>query len=344
MEFDQEQAALARLTTERPRRPDRTARSSGLRIPAVVLSVVALFFPSILQGQEIVREALSSFPADTQQFTYANLDQMRSLSNYPQIHQKLLTSQLRSFEEFLRSGGNDPEKDVDEVVLGWRSQAGLNAGGIFGLAEGRFHPDEAEKYYDRAKLPTTKYADVRLYPFGSTGDRAQLFFGFLSESLGAFGDLSQLKAVLDVRTGARSSLESNATFAGWEAELEGSGAQWGICMGKAAAGHASQWLTFGAQPSVDFSSLLGPVQAVLYRLDFGTDLSIRLSVVCQSGETAAALAKILLLLRDSRQPSATPNASPEVASFLESLEVNANGSRVELSGSAPVGLVGVLNR
>ena len=325
--------------------------ASLLPRPSAISSItlagaIILLVPCPSQSQQIVREAVSSFPNDTQQLTYANLDQMRSLSNYPQMRQRLFTSQLRSFEDFLRSTGNDPEKDVDEVVLGTRVQdatGGGSLGGIFGVAQGRFQPDEAQQYYARAKLPTSEHNNQRLYGFGSSEERSQLFFTFLSGSLAAFGRLSDLKAMLDARAGTRPTLQSNSAFQVWEAELEGSGPQWGVATGKAAAAQASQFLASGIKLPLDLSLLLSPVQAVLYRFDFGSDVSAQISIVCQNLETAAALERVITAWRDSQRSATSADTPPELFSLLQHLEISASGSRVEVSGSAPLSLIGPPN-
>ena len=106
----------------------------------------ALLFPAKIGGQGIARNALSSFPADTHQFVYTNLDQLRDSSQYPKIRQRLFGGQLGSFADFLRSAGANPEKDVDEVVLGWRGAATGNAE-FFGLANGHFEPDQVRGFF-----------------------------------------------------------------------------------------------------------------------------------------------------------------------------------------------------
>ena len=310
--------------------------------------LIALLIPCFGDAQEIVREAFSSFPADTQQLTYTNLEQLRSVAAYPQLRQRLFTTQLRNFEEFLRSTGNDPEKVVDEAVLASRVQAGTNGaagaiGGIFGLAQGRFQPDQAQQYYAQSKLATAEYRGQQLYSFGSGDDRAQLFFAFLSSSLAAFGRLDELKALLDVRDGARPGLQSNTTFAGWESELEGSGPQWGIATGKAAGMRISELAASGTKFPFDFSTLMDPVLAVLYRVDFGSDIATHITVVCKNSDTAGLLGKMLTWWRDSQPSGAAAGMPAEFSGFLQGLEISASGSRVELNGSAPLSLLGALN-
>ncbi len=117
------------------------------------------------------------------------------------------------------------------MVLGWRGQV-TDTVGFFGLAEGRFQPERANEFFARQQLPFRQYADLELYAFGSGEDRADLFFAFLSSPLAAFGRLNDLKALLDVRAGARNPASGLAAFlqelkletSGPRLELSGSGA------------------------------------------------------------------------------------------------------------------------
>ncbi len=293
----------------------------------VVWAAITFFSPALASGQGIAREGLSSFPADTQHWTYSNLAQLRGLPDYPQIRQRLLTRQLQGFEDFLRSMGTDPDKDVDEVVLGWRGQP-IDTSAFFGLAEGRFRPEKAHQFFAQHQLPSRQYAGFELFAFGSGEGRADLFFAFLSSSSAAFGRLNDLKVMLDIHAGLRPALDSDAEFVSWEAELEGSSAQWGIAKGKAAVNQAVPWLAAGGKVPGDLNVILGFVQAVLYRIEWSNGFSTHLSVLCQSPENAAALAQVLTLLQTSGQVTA-----PGSASFLQGLEVQASGSRLEVSAS-----------
>jgi len=82
----------------------------------------------------------------------------------------------------------------------------------FGLAMGRFQPDKFAEAFARAQLPSRQYAGQQLQAFGSGEDPNDIFFTFLNGSTAAFGQLRDLKALLDVRNGDRQALDSNATF------------------------------------------------------------------------------------------------------------------------------------
>jgi hypothetical protein len=300
----------------------------GVLVP--LWAAATLFLSVSAHGQGVAREALRSFPPDTQEFSYSNLAELRSLPNYPQIRQRLFTTQLRGFEEFLRSVGTDPEKDVDEVALGWRGERAETTA-LFGLATGRFEPTRAHEFFTQQQLPSREYAGFELYAFGSGQDPADLFFAFFSSSSAAFGRLGDLKTIIDVHAGTATALDSNADFVAWEAELEGASLQWGIASGKAAANQAEPWL--GGKLPIDPAVLAQHFQAVLYHLEWDNGISTKLTILCQNAEGARALGQVLSLWRDARAARDSP---PSLATFLQGLDIQATGSRVELSGRAPL--------
>jgi hypothetical protein len=296
---------------------------------------MVLVCPAILSAQEFAHEALAVFPADTQQMVYTNLAQLRSSPDYPQLRDHVINQQLRYFQDFLRSVGINPEKDVDEVVLGWRGETSDTAG-FFGLANGRFQPDKVQAYYAQSQLTLLSYAGFDLYAFGSGYDPEDLFFAFLDPARAAFGRLPDLKALLEVRQGSANGLDSSPNFSSWEAELESTAPQWGILSGKAATNLAVPWLYSGSsKPHVDLSAFLAPVRAVLYRVEWDGGFTSHLAIVCRDAQSASAMLTFVKLLQSaSQQPTTDPGGG--VPSIVQSMEASQNGSRVELSASGPV--------
>ena len=294
---------------------------------------IVLTCPGLLCAQQAARVGLASFPADTQQVAYSNFAQLRSSPDYPQIRQHVLYQQLRGFQQFLRSVGVDPEKDVDELMLGWHGQS-LSGSGSFGVAAGRFEPDKVRELFTQTQLPVQSYAGSELFAFGSGADPADTFFTFLDSSLAAFGRLHDLKALLDVREGSADALDTNQGFRSYEAELEGTAPQWGILTGKAAANVAAPWLSGGGKNTIDMTAFLEPVQAVLYRVDCDGGFTTHISVVCKTPESAAGLFQLLNILKSAPVFSAS-GGSPRPASLLQNLDARQNGSRLELSASGP---------
>lgn len=297
-----------------------------------------MIFPSAVSGQSAARDAIANFPADTQQIVYSNLAQLHALPNYQRVRPWIITQQLGTFEGILRSLRTDPEKDIDEVTIGWRDAA---SSAFFGLAEGRFHPEVAHDYFVDRQLPFQQYAGYELYGFGSTSDRDSLFFAFFDSSTAVFGRMSDLKAVLDVRAGGRPGLQSNSDFANAEGELEGTAAQWGIIQGTLAATEAIPFLTGGVKLFADPKALLEPVRVVLYRLDWGDQLFIHLSLLCRDAQSANKLRQALALLHAAPPNSSsgtTSGTAGGVLALLQGLDLQTNGSRLEMSGPVPAAL------
>lgn len=287
----------------------------------------------LLCAQQAASEGFSSFPADTQQVAYSNFAQLRSSPDYPQIREHVLNQQFRGFQEFLRYEGVDPEKDVDEVMLGWNAES-LSGPGSFGVAAGRFKLDKLRDSFLQAGLPVQSYSGFDLLTFGSGTDRADTFFTFLDSSLAAFGPLHDLKAILDVREGSLPALEVNQSFQNYEAELEGSSPQWGILTGKAAANLVVPWLSGGKKATVDLTAFLEPVQAVLYQVDWGGGFTAHIIVVCKTPSSAAGLLQLLNVLKGVPVLSAS-GGTPGPATLLQDVDARQNGSRLELSTSGP---------
>jgi hypothetical protein len=229
--------------------------------------------------------------------------------------------------------GVDPEKDVDELMLGWHGQS-LSGTGSFGVAAGRFETDKMREFFTQTRLPLQSYAGFELFAFGSGADPADTFFTFLDSSLAAFGQLHDLKALLEIREGSGDTLETNQAFRSYEAELEGTAPQWGILTGKAAANVAAPWLSGGRKITIDLTAFLEPVQAVLYRVDWDGGFTAHISVVCKTPEGAAGLLQLLNILKSAPLlPASGGGIRP--APLLQNLDAQQNGSRLELSASGP---------
>ena len=312
-----------------------------IRVIVLVASLLgglgALLFPTPLAADQLPGEALNTFPADTLQVAFTNLAALRSLSIYPQIRQRILNRQLHAFEEFLRPMGIDPEKDIDEVMLGWRGEM-VGPSGFLGMASGRFQPDVIRQYFEHTNLPVREYDGAELYAFGSGSDPNDLFFTFFDNSLAAFGRLADVKAMLDARQGSANALNSNADFVNWQGELDGTAPQWGILNGKSASNLAGLWLAPSGQKNVDLSSLSRSVRTLLYRVQWDSGFSAQIFMVCNTPENAAGFATLMGLLQQAaKQP--TPAGGVPLPPILQSMETHRDGARLELDVSGPAELL-----
>jgi len=300
----------------------------------LLVGASACLFPTPLAADQLPGEALNTFPVDTLQVAFTNMATLRSLSVYPQIRERILNRQLRAFENFLQPMGIDPEKDIDEVMLGWRGEM-VGPSGFLGLAAGRFQPNLIQQYFEKTNLPVRQYDDLNLYAFGSGGDPDDIFFTFLTDSIAAFGRLGDMKAMLDARQGSTNALNANPDFVNWQGELDGTAPQWGILNGKSVGNMAASWLAPSGQKSVDTSSLGRGVRALLYRVQWDTGFSAQLFLVCSTPESAAGFANLLGLLQQAAKQPAAPGAASPLPSILQSIETQRDGARLELDVSGP---------
>lgn len=313
----------------------KAIQQSFLRIAFGGLFLVAAFlFAAPLYAQYAGQDALASFPADTQQMAYTNLATLRSVPQYPLIEAHLMSPQLRNLENLLKSAGIDPDTQVNELVLGWRGQV-HDTTRFFGLAEGTFDPNQVHQFFVNNRMMVQRYSGYDLYAFGSGTTRTDMFFSFIDSSRAIFGRLADIKALIDVRNASRPSLNSNSDFRRWEGQLDGVAPQWGISTGLAAANQAIPWLTQGKKVQVDPSALFGAVKAVLYRVDWGSQIMAHLSILCQNDQAANGFNQLLTLLR-SAQPAVSKNVSPALSQILQNMNVQVNGSRLNLEASTSI--------
>ena len=297
------------------------------------IGIDGVLFPAPLAADQLPGEALNTFPADTLQVSFTNLATLRTLAVYPQIRQRILNRQLRVFEDFLRPMGMEPEKDIDEIMLGWRGET-VGPSGYLGLAAGRFQPTLIQQYIQQTGLPARQYDGADVYAFGSGGGADDLFFTFLDRTLAAFGRLGDLKAMLDARQGSINALNSNSDFVNWQGELEGTSPQWGILNGKSAGNLAGAWLAPSGQKNVDLSSLGHSVRALLYRVQWDSGFSASLFMICDTPETAAGFSNLVGLLQQvSKQPPKAGGMA--LPSILQSIQTQRDGARLELDVSGP---------
>jgi hypothetical protein len=312
----------------------QTDRQTRVLLAAVAIGVAGMgLIPRPLAAEQLPAEALSTFPADTLQVAFTDLATLRSLPAYPQIRQRILNRQLHSFEDFLRPMGIEPEKDIDEVMLGWRGEL-VGPGAYLGLAAGRFQPALIQQYFERTNLPVREYNGADLYAFGSGTDPDDLFFTFFDTSLAGFGRMGDVKAMIDARQGSINALNSNSDFVNWEGELEETAPQWGIVNGKSAANLAGSWLAPSGQKAVNLSSMGRSVRALLYSVQWDTGFSAELTLVCDTPESAAGFATLIGLLQQAASKS-SPGTGPTFPPILQSIEAKRDGNRLKLDVSGP---------
>jgi len=318
------------------------AHAGGRPFAPLILAGLILLFPSLANAQELGETGLRDFPPDTQQVAYLNMAELRSSPNYFAIHRQLFDRRMDEFEMFLRQVGTDGEKDVDEILLGWRGGK-IERENFFGVASGRFDPQHAHDLAADQGVMVVNYHGAELFGFNGGETNSDLYFTFFDGTTAAFGRQTDLKAMVDLHSSDGPALDSNADFVSWENELDSAAPQWGIARGPAAAVQAAPWFEGAGKIPIDPATVMAPIKAVLYRVDWTSGFTAHLSLICQKAENATALAQLIALWKASQQAPPAKGQSG-LAPLFQSLQAQADGTRVELSASGPVEIVGQIIR
>jgi hypothetical protein len=298
-----------------------------LRVRALVgMAVVlgALGTPGELRAQDVVKEALGSFPPETVRVEYSNSAKLRQLPDYKRLRERYLAPQIQKLEKSLAQLGIQ-EGDVDEVALGWGGGAsGLE---LYGLAVGRFNPKAVSSGATQQGLSLAPLAGVNAYCFQP--DAGATCVAVLGDTLGAFGTRSSLGALLNARAGSTASLGSNSRFKTLVDEAPKESPIWGVAVG---AG-VPDWFK-GSMPGqenleLDWSQAFSKVEALSYDVDPADKVRLAIRLECATPAAAASLRQVLDGLK-SFQQMAWQNQHPNQPNPFGAVEVDSTGQRVNL--------------
>jgi len=296
---------------------------------AAVLLPAALLGPTALRAQDLVKDALQSFPTQSVRLEYSNSAKLRKLPDYTVLRQRYLGPQLQKLEKSLSQLGIQ-ESDVDELVLGW--QAGSSGLDLNGLALGRFNSKSVATSAAGAGFSPSPMADQTAYCFGpETTDMCAVVLG---DSEGAFGTRSSLAAMLEARAGRAANLSSNSQFKTLMDEARTEAPIWGVAVGPGVA----DWFK-GSMPGqenlqLDWSQAFATVQALSYRVDAGDKVNLQVRLDCTTTQAASSLRQLLDGLKTFQQ-LAWQNQHPNQPNPFQALEVDSAGQRVNLKLIAP---------
>ncbi|MCL5670460.1 MAG: hypothetical protein M1423_04065 [Acidobacteria bacterium] len=308
---------------------------------SVMVFIAALgISASSVQAQQLGKEALSSFPAGTVQVQYSSPAALRKLPNYDSLRQHYMGAWLKELETSLVQLGIK-ESDVDELVLGWASGASQKQ--PYGLATGRF---DATVLGERA-------AERHIAP-DSIGGKTGYCLGagletpcvvLLGSNLGAFGTLSSLSEMMDVRGGARPSLGSDANVAKIVNDLESAAPIWGIATDGAVAQWFQNWMPTQHNIQLDWAQVFQNVDNLGYKVQAAQDVQLQMDLYCKSTEAAGSLRQVLEGLKLAQQLAwqseypnqANPFSGMAIAESGTDISIQLTASYSDLSAAGSMG-------
>ncbi len=286
------------------------------------LVLVALGTSTAIQAQDLVKDALASFPRQTVRLEYSHPSKLRTLPNYATLRQRYVGRQLEGLEASLSELGIH-EDDVDELAMGWEPSAqGME---FFGLAAGRFSSKQVAAAAAARDLSATPLAGQPAYCLkaGLGGNCVVLF----SESRGAFGSLAVLTTLVEARGGQGVSLNSNERFKKLVSEAPGNASVWGVVVGPAMADWLKSWMPGQGNLQLDWSRVFQPVEWLGYSVEPGEKVRLDLKMECATTEGAGSLRQLLEGVKLAQQ-LAWQNQNPNQPNPFEAMEVELKGRRI----------------
>lgn len=293
-----------------------------------------------IYGQQLGKEALSSFPTGVIQIEYSSPAKLRTLPNYGTLRQRYMGPWLKELETSLKQLGVE-ESDVDELILGWAPDGAKKQ--LYGLATGRFDSKALDERAAERHIAPDKIGTKTGYCLGAGLETPCVVL--LGANEGAFGTLASLSEMMDVRDGARPSLGSDAQFAKAVGEARTDAPIWGISTDGAIADWFKGWMPAQGNIQLDWGQVFQGVDTLSYSINAGSDVHLYLELYCKSSEAAASLRQVLEGLKLAQQ-LAWQTQHPDQANPFTGMAVDLNGGQIsvnltasydELSNAGPMG-------
>ncbi len=297
-------------------------RAEGMPSLALALGLSALVLPSTIRAQDLVKDALQSFPRETIRLEYSNPAKLRTLPNYAKLRQRYVGLWLEKLEASLAQIGIR-EDDVNELVLGW--QAGTQELGLYGLATGRFSSKATADRAAAVGLTPTPVAGLPAYCLEA--GLVATCVAVLGESRGAFGKLVQLGTMLEALSGQAVGLSSDVRFTQLVDQARTSAPIWGVAIGPAVADWFRGWMPGQGNVQLDWSRVFQPVESLIYTVEPGDKVRMDLKLNCEGPEAAASLRQVLEGLKVA-QLLTWQSQNPNRPNPFEGLEVELSGRQV----------------
>jgi hypothetical protein len=303
---------------------------TSIVLPVTILATALMAFPHRSSAGTLSSSVIGMFPQDVGEFSYADLKAARKFSWFPQLREQLLPSRFRQFEQFLTSAGVDPNAQVEELAWGAISAKGSET--VVGVALGQFDPSGTEDRFKQQKLPSVEVNGYHLYAFGSGSGPNDILFTFIDSSTAAFGQRSALEKLIDVRTGAASSLFTNERMFSLINEVNGKGIIWAV-LNQDYTHLAMQQLLPQASQFPQASTIINRMLAMTIDVEADSGVDTHFQAVCSSTDDANLLSAALqagVMYRRYQES----HDHPDLAGALDQVSVTPSGDRLKVD--API--------
>ncbi|MGH9407587.1 MAG: hypothetical protein ACRD3D_17340, partial [Terriglobia bacterium] len=274
-------------------------------------------------------DALSWFPPQTVALEYSNPAALRALPDYASLRSHYLGKNLRALEASLEKLGIG-ENDISKMVLGWQIAAG-NEMRYEGLAAGEFDAATVHRNAAAAKLAPRKIRGSDVYCFAK--DPNSTCVTVVDSTLGVFGPLPYLDAMLKARAGSGQSISANAAFAQLVRSTESSDPVWGVALGPAVSKWFKAWMPGEKNLQMDWAAAFKDVQSIAYTVGAGSEVTLNVKLNCSSPNAASQVRNLLEGMKLVQQ-IAWKASKPNQANPFENVQVQAESQQVSLQLTA----------
>jgi len=288
-------------------------------------AVALLALPRPAPAQDLVKEALGGFPTQTIRLEFSNPAKLRGLPNYASLRQRYIGPRLRKLVDALGQLGIR-EEDISGLVLGW--QPGSAEMALYGFATGNFSASAIAESAQQRNMAPTAIADKQAYCLeaGLAGTCVVV----LQDSVGAFGSLTALTAMLEARAGQAPSLGSDSHMAGLVDSANKDAPIWGVAVGAAVGDWFRGWMPNQGSVSLDWGKVFGDVSSLTYSVQAADNVTLGLKMDCKSSDSAKSLRQVFEGLKLVQQ-MAWDSQNPGKPNPYKAMNVSIDGSSVSLS-------------
>ena len=298
-------------------------------ITAAVLTLSLAAWPKVAPAQDIVQEALSTFPVGTVRVEYSSPAKLRTLPNYASLSHRYTGQGIRKLEEDLAKLGIQQE-DINELVIGWQARGAEMT--LEGVAQGRFDPKATNDRATAQGLASSPVGKTSAYCFGA--EAGGNCVAILSDSLGAFGSLDSLAAMMKTRDGETPNAGSDSAFAKHVEEARADAAIWGVAVGPAVADWFKGWMPNQSNVQLDWKQTFKGVDVLKYNVQTTDKVYLAVKMDCTSSQAASSLTQVFQGLKLVQQ-MAWQTQNPNSPNPFQSLAVDRSDRQVQLNMTTP---------
>jgi hypothetical protein len=290
-----------------------------------ILAVTLVALPGTVRAQDLVSQALKGFPTDTIRLEFSSPAKLRSLPNYASLRQRYVGPKLRQLIDSLGQVGVS-EDDISGLVLGW--QPGSTEMTLYGYATGHFSARTLADTAAQRSITPTQVEGKQAYCL--EGGLAGTCVVVLGDTVGAFGSLTALTAMLDTLDNQTPSLGSDSRMSSLVSAAAKDASIWGVAVGPAVADWFRGWMPNQGSVKLDWDKVFADVSALTYSVTAGQDVTLSLKMNCKSSQSAASLRQVLEGLKLAQQ-LAWDYQNPGKENPYKAMNTGLDGDQVSLN-------------